>query len=85
MPDLKSETAELSFADIASWLRERRDSCLRIAELKPLGPERDGWLRDAEYFIGAASIIESVLSNAEADRNWNLGLAGFAAGAGDHG
>jgi hypothetical protein len=44
------------------WLRERRDSCFRIAAscTEADRADRDGWLEDAEYFRDASETLERV-------------------------
>lgn len=46
----------MSALTINEWLMERRDNCLRIAKTK-IGDDRDGWLEDAGYFMGALRLL----------------------------
>ena len=60
---------ELMHSQIVSWLSERRDNCLRIAESKTRA-DRDGWLDDARHFqlaIGAIEDLENRLMEAPPD------------------
>ena len=42
--------------DVIAWLQERRDNCIRIADVKPT-KEVEGWLDDAQYFDAAIMLI----------------------------
>jgi hypothetical protein len=51
---IESLTAE----KIRVWIVERQENCLRIANTKPIGLDRDGWLDDAAYFAGVLGLID---------------------------
>jgi hypothetical protein len=51
---IESLTAE----KIRAWIAERQENCLRIANTKAIGPDRDGWLDDAAYFAGVLGLID---------------------------
>jgi hypothetical protein len=51
---IESLTAE----KIRAWIVDRQENCLRIANTKPIGPDRDGWLEDAAYFAGVVGLID---------------------------
>ena len=58
----------LTAEKIRAWIVDRQENCLRIANTKPIGPDRDGWLEDAAYFAGVVGLIDWTSVVTPADR-----------------
>jgi len=50
--------AELRLYEVARWLRNRKENCLRIGATKTDHEEVRGWLIDAELFTAAEAAVD---------------------------